>query len=693
MTEGAFHYNSYHAVIPNCFYSDEFGLDSSLDARNSSTVSTANPRRSNSSTVVSDDDMQQPYFVYIGRIISDKGINSVLEIMRHMKDHMLHVAGQGDLNWFLKKNDPLWSRIVYHKVLGLTERNALLSGADALLAPSVFKEPFGNVMVEAQFLGIPVISTDHAGMSETVWHGVSGFRCRTLRCFVAAAKGSIHLDRATIKEYAEQTFSCHQIKYQYLDYFRDVLNLWDGRGWGLITGETTHDEGYTLHQRKFYPPTTIEEGEIKRKILQDERLHRQQKREEKKTKTRGKHDIYENDGTAITTTIATLTTEVSHRNICLNMIVKDETAVLPRLFKSIKDYIDYYVIVDTGSTDDTIALIKNELTKMYNISGNVYEREWVNFGANRQHALELAIQDCPTTHVLFLDADDEVVVTDSEFYKQLHPDVNYNIQFQFRKNEKMSWRVPRLINIVRSRWKWEGPLHEYLTHVSGSDRIDTLKGMQVKWSEMEGSRSHNHSHESKFMKDAKLLEAALRSDPNDTRNQFYLGRSFFDAGYYEKAIGAYRKRIAMAVDYGGWDEEKYYSQLEIARSYVRLNESDDQVIYEFMKAFEIEPRHCNPLYELTEYLRLKGLYAMAYPYAIAGSTIPKPKNIDDHFIFDEDVYDWKMLDELGSVAFYVGNLLDGRKAYEEIFRRIQDDGLTIDEKQVQRMKENYDFYR
>src|SRR5690606_28033249 len=57
-------------------------------------------------------------------------------------------------------------------------------------------------------------------------------------------------------------------------------------------------------------------------------------------------------------------------NICLNMIVKNETSVLPRLFRSLKDYIDYYVIVDTGSTDRTIALIAEEMAR-YNIDGEV----------------------------------------------------------------------------------------------------------------------------------------------------------------------------------------------------------------------------------------------------------------------------------------------------------------------------------
>ncbi len=43
----------------------------------------------------------------------------------------------------------------------------------------------------------------------------------------------------------------------------------------------------------------------------------------------------------------------------LNMIVKNETPVLGRLFNSVKDIISYYVIVETGSTDGTPEFIKN----------------------------------------------------------------------------------------------------------------------------------------------------------------------------------------------------------------------------------------------------------------------------------------------------------------------------------------------
>ena len=114
-------------------------------------------------------------------------------------------------------------------------------------------------------------------------------------------------------------------------------------------------------------------------------------------------------------------------NICLNMIVKNETKVLPRLFRSVKDYIDYYVIVDTGSTDGTIELIKAEM-KSYGIDGEVHERPWVDFATNRQQALELALSADRCDYLLFIDADEELAVTDPKFYEQLQPGVSYDLE-------------------------------------------------------------------------------------------------------------------------------------------------------------------------------------------------------------------------------------------------------------------------
>ena len=73
--------------------------------------------------------------------------------------------------------------------------------------------------------------------------------------------------------------------------------------------------------------------------------------------------------------------------VCLNMIVKDESAVIERCLNSVKEHIDYWVIVDTGSTDGTQEIIQRTLK---DIPGILYARPWVDFAHNRNEALQFA---------------------------------------------------------------------------------------------------------------------------------------------------------------------------------------------------------------------------------------------------------------------------------------------------------------
>ena len=45
----------------------------------------------------------------------------------------------------------------------------------------------------------------------------------------------------------------------------------------------------------------------------------------------------------------------SGKRLCLNMIVRDESAVIERCLASVRPHVDHWVIVDTGSVDDTRA--------------------------------------------------------------------------------------------------------------------------------------------------------------------------------------------------------------------------------------------------------------------------------------------------------------------------------------------------
>ena len=90
--------------------------------------------------------------------------------------------------------------------------------------------------------------------------------------------------------------------------------------------------------------------------------------------------------------------------ICLNMIVKNESHVICRCLASVKPFITHWVIVDTGSTDGTQAIIQDYLK---DVPGQLYERPWVDFSHNRNEALGLA--QGAADYVLFIDADQGIV--------------------------------------------------------------------------------------------------------------------------------------------------------------------------------------------------------------------------------------------------------------------------------------------
>ncbi|HYP86984.1 MAG TPA: glycosyltransferase, partial [Polyangiaceae bacterium] len=338
-------------------------------------------------------------------------------------------------------------------------------------------------------------------------------------------------------------------------------------------------------------------------------------------------------------------------NICLCMIVKNETQVLPRLFRSLKDYIDYYVIVDTGSTDDTISLIAREMGG-YGIPGEVHERPWVNFGVNRQQALELAVAAGKADWLLFIDADEELGVSDPKFYEKLEPGVSYDIE---KHHNGTRYFVPHLVNIKSSRFRWEGPVHNYLVTLEGPKRNQPRRDVWIIYHSGQGAKSHGMTQEQKYLRDAKLLEDDLKEHPDNARSQFYLAQSYRDAGHHDKAYAEYKKRVPM----GGWVEEAYMAQLEAGRMAAKLELAEEVVLREYLDAYEMRPTRAEPLHDLARYFRRKSQYGKAFVFARTGADIPRP---EDSLFVAQEVYDWRMLDELGVAAYWVGDYVTVKEA-------------------------------
>lgn len=93
--------------------------------------------------------------------------------------------------------------------------------------------------------------------------------------------------------------------------------------------------------------------------------------------------------------------------IVLNMIVKNEAHIIRECLESVYTYVDYYVIADTGSTDNTKEIIKSFFDEK-NIVGKIVDHKWVDFGTNRTMALK-ECYDAPCEYVFVMDADDTLV--------------------------------------------------------------------------------------------------------------------------------------------------------------------------------------------------------------------------------------------------------------------------------------------
>jgi len=172
-------------------------------------------------------DKKEDYYLYVGRIIPRKGVHVAAQVVDKIGAKLL-VAGKGKLS-DVGVNSP---NVKYVGEVGVKERSDLMKKARAIFVPTLYLEPFGGVNVEAMFSGTPAITTDWGGFTETVNHGVTGYRCRTMDDFIWAAKNVDKLDPKVIREYAMNNYSLERVGLKYQEYFLKIHDIFHpGKGW------------------------------------------------------------------------------------------------------------------------------------------------------------------------------------------------------------------------------------------------------------------------------------------------------------------------------------------------------------------------------------------------------------------------------------------------------------------------------
>lgn len=165
--------------------------------------------------------VKDDYLLFLGRMTSRKGLDVVTELAKH---HRVVTAGQGD------ERAPGAEHV---GVVRGDDKKKLLAGAQALLCPTVYVEPFGGVAVEAMMSGTPVLSSPWGAFSETVRHGDNGYRCSTLREWldaVEAVRAKHDGWRHKLAVTARHRYSTGVVAQQYDTWLRKLASLYH-EGW------------------------------------------------------------------------------------------------------------------------------------------------------------------------------------------------------------------------------------------------------------------------------------------------------------------------------------------------------------------------------------------------------------------------------------------------------------------------------
>jgi len=282
------------------------------------------------------------------------------------------------------------------------------------------------------------------------------------------------------------------------------------------------------------------------------------------------------------------------------MIVKNESHIiastLKNIFENIK--IDYWVISDTGSTDNTIDIIQ-DFFKERGIPGEMFQDEWNDFGHNRTKAIEHAFNK--SDYLFIFDADDMIhgnipIPETMVFNKDM-----YRLPFESPTSYHRSVLVSN-----RMKWKYVGVLHEYLVNIDPIKSDEYLLGNFHIESRRLGSRNNNPN---KYLDDAITLENGYRDEVNDivlkNRYSYYCAQSYHDAGKFEKAIEWYENTLKL--DFS--PQYKYCSCIKAGDCYHILNKYSD-AIDSWSKAYTYDNERLEGIAKIMEYYYNKGSHFM-----------------------------------------------------------------------------------
>ncbi len=317
------------------------------------------------------------------------------------------------------------------------------------------------------------------------------------------------------------------------------------------------------------------------------------------------------------------------------MIVKNEAHVIQRCLRSVRPFIDSYSISDTGSTDNTLDLIREELA---GLPGVLMCDPWLGYGPSRNVALSRS----SGSHILWLDADEVFVNAGGPL--ELPAEVDYFEIMQIATGFSVWQR--RIIRNVEG-WRWQGMVHEVLVFDGVS------KGMMLNNIQIRGLYdSHQNIVGNKYLDYLDIL----KGEAPTPRNVFYHASTLFELERYEEAIAKYDERVAM----GGWEEEVYYSLWKIGECKRYLSRPFQETAGALFAAYVYRPSRFEALASLCSILGQNKRWQESYQ--LSARSVSPPGDA----LFVMPSAEWRVLEEHALAAFYLGKKEEAREYFQRV---------------------------
>jgi len=339
--------------------------------------------------------------------------------------------------------------------------------------------------------------------------------------------------------------------------------------------------------------------------------------------------------------------------VSLCMIVKNEERFLDACLESARGLVDEICIVDTGSTDGTLAIAQK-------FGARVEARDWRNdFSWARNEALAMA------THrwILVLDADEVLRPESAETLRAIR-DVPaaltglwvrcFNVVDDYKGTGSSSHAIARFFpNSPRVRYR--SPIHEYIT----LDGRDT--GLDAKHATLAidhfGYLKSIVAERNKGTRNLEIIRAAVESHPDDPFHWYNLGTTALIERQADEGIAALERMRELVGDEPRGFVPSAYSYL--ADAYLEYRSDAHKAAELARESLKRSPHYANAHFTLGR--ALVALNRFEEAIAAYQASIADGKHSADQFLVDNEVSIWKAHSEIGSAY---GKMGDKERALE-----------------------------